>query len=345
MAAKVIKVSDDDGSNYYTLPGNEGEFQDEVGVLDDTIFGQNFKSGQSNLINWNISANAIYKGFAGYTVVIKKSGSSTTMTTEAMSLVSGKTYKITNAAKNVWDRTASFTVYDDGVDATAQVLNIDFLFGQVTFKSAYTVNGAVTVTGKYLALTQLAKYRNFTLTMTQDAIDNTDIPAAQGNSGHRTHGYGLKTVSLECSGVYASANGYRTDLVARTELIIEIDPGAASKAKCRGFFKPATRSQQGSIGALEEETANFVLQVPTTALLLTPFRWEFSSDTDIATAVKKCIECWQNETTMKWQYLSDGTNGLSGSGVVSDVSLSGGLEAMNEFSANLMGSGVVTAVP
>ena len=345
MPAKIIKVSDDAGANYYTLPGNTGEFSDELGVLDDTVFGQNFKSGQSGLINWGVSANALYKGFAGYLVSIKKPGTGTAMTTEAHTLVSGKTYKISNATKNVWDRSGTFIVYDNGVDRTnTEVLNIDYLFGQVTFKSSYTVVGPVTVTGKYFPMTSLAKYRGFNLTMSQDPIENTDVPTASANSGHRTNGYGLKTVSLDVNGVYATANGYRADLVARTELMIEIDPGNALKALCRGFFKPAGRNQSGRVGALEEESVSFVLSVPDVTLMKTPFRWEFSATTDISTAVRKCIEAWQNETTMRWQYLWDGTTGFQGDGVITDVSLSGGLEAMNEFSASLAGSGIVTAI-
>lgn len=345
MAAKVIQVSDDSGSNYYTLPGNTGEFRDEVGSLEDTIFGQNFKSNQPNLIGWSMTANALYKGFAGYTVVIKKSGTSTTMTGEATTNTSGKTYQIDATTKRVWDRTATFVVYDGGVDHTSDVESIDFLNGTVTFASAYTVGGAVTIDGKYLPMTQLAKYRNFTLSMTQEAIDDTDIPTAQSNSGHRTHAYGIKSVGLEVSGVYASSNGYRASLVARDELVIEINPGGSTNAFAKGFFKPATRDQKGNVGELEEETASFVLTVPTTTLLEVPFRWYFAASPDLSTAVKKCLEAWEDETTMRWKYLSDGTNGHYGDGVISDISLSGGLEAMNEFSATLMGSGAVTAVP
>lgn len=344
MAAKLVQISDDGGSNYYTLPGNQGEFRDELGELDDTIFGQNFKSGQPNLIGWSCVANALYKGFAGYTVSIKQQGTSTTMTGEAMSLVSGKTYKTTNAAKNVWDRTATFTVYGNGIAiANSNILNIDFLFGQVTFQAAYTPTTPITVDGKYLAMTQLAKYRSFTLTQTQEPIDNTDIPTAQTNSGHKTYGYGLKTVSLECAGVYASSNGYRAALVARSEILIEINPDNSAKSVARGFFKPSTRSQKGNVGELEEETAAFVLSVPTTSLLKTPFRWEFSSSTDLSTSVQKALNAWLNETTLKVQYMPDGVTGLRGDCVVSDISLSGGLEAMNEFKCTLMGTGAVTA--
>jgi len=344
MPAKLIQISDDNGANYFTLPGNQGEFRDELGQLEDTIFGQNFKSSQPNLIGWSCVANALYKGFAGYTVNIKQQGASTTMTGEAMTLVAGKTYRVTNAAKNVWNNLVTFVVYDNAVDRTAtQVLNIDYLFGQVTFKAAYTVVGPVTVDGAFRAMTQLAKYRSFTLTQTQEPVDITDIPSAQGNTGHKLYTYGLKTVALECSGVYAVANGYRAALVARSEFIIEINPDNNSRSIARGYFKSSSRSQKGNVGELEEESAAFVMSVPTTALLLTPFRWEFSSSTDLTLAVRKIIDAWLNETVCKVQYMPDGTTGLRGDCIISDISLSGGLEAMNEFKCTLMGTGAVTA--
>ena len=91
-------------------------------------------------------------------------------------------------------------------------------------------------------------------------------------------------------------------------------------------------------------TTLFRSSVPTTALLATPFKWAFTA-TDLSTSVVKTLEAWQNETDLDVQYLSDGTNGLKGLCVVADVSLSGGLEAMNEFSCTYQGTGAVTAVP
>jgi hypothetical protein len=340
---KAIKISDDNGTNYYTLPGNTGEFVDDLGELDDTIFGQNFKSGQPNLIGWSVSANAFYRGFAGYVAEIKKQNTSTAMTGEAMTLVSGKTYRINAATKRIWDRTVAFTFYDGVTDVTDEVASIDFLFGKVTFKSTYTVVGSVTVDGSYWTTTSLARYRSFTLGMTQESIDETDIPSAQGNNGHMIFSYGLKTISLDLSGVYQVSNGYRASLVARDELIIEIDPGGNDNAVARGYFRPLTRSQSGNVGDLEEENASFTLTVPQTALLATPFSWEFSSSPDLSTAVQKLLEAYLGEETLKVDYSDNGSTGHRGDVIVADMSLSGGIEAMNEFSVTLQGTGAVTA--
>lgn len=342
MGAKTIQVSADD-STYYTLPGNTGEWNDNLGTLDDTIFGQSFKSQQSNLINWSVSANALYKGFAGYMVVIKQGGTPTTMTAEAMSLVSGKTYKITNATKQLIDRNTAVIVYDNAVDHTADVLSIDYLFGRVTFKSAYTPTGPITITGKYVPLVELAKYQKFTLTQSMEAINNSDMPTLHANSGHETFDFGLRTVGLEVSGVYASSNGYRAALVSSSELILEVCPDGGGKTVARGYYKPSNRKQSGKVGALEEETQNFVLTVPDTALMTSPFSWLFTN-TDVSMAVQLCINAFINNTPLYVKYLPDGTNGLKGSSLITDFSLSGGMDAMNEFATTLQGTGAVTVI-
>lgn len=339
---KSVQVSSDGGTTYFTLPGNNGEFINDAGSLDDTVFGQNFKSNQPNLIGWSVNAPAFYKGFAGYTTTIKKQGSATATTGEAMSVVTGQEYAIDDAAKNIWDRSATITVYDNGSDVTSNVATFDYLFGRITFESGYSVTGPVTVDVTYFPATALSRYRGFTLTMSQESIDTTDMPATQANSGHMTYDYGLKTVGIELTGVYNVANGYRASLVAREELIIEIDPGGTGKTVFRGFFKPSSQRQSGAVGALEEENATFELFVPGIDNLTRPFGFEFNN-TDLSTAVQKVLEAFDAETILDVDYTSDGTTGLRGDTIVADVSLSGGTEAMNEFNVRLQGTGIVTA--
>lgn len=186
ISAKRIRLSDDSGSNWYTLPGNTGQLSTPAGQLDDTIFGQLFSSSHPGLVGWSISSNAIYKGYAGYQAVISVAGSATTETGEAMSVVAGLTYRIDDSTKEIWDRTATVTVYDDGSPvAAADIESIDYLYGQVTFVSGYVVTGDITVDMDYLTLTQVAASRDYNLTMTAAAVDETTMPAAQGNNGHR----------------------------------------------------------------------------------------------------------------------------------------------------------------
>lgn len=344
--AKRVRVSDDAGVTKYTLPGNTAELTLEGGELDDTIFGQIYSSTQSGLIGWTINGNGLYKGFAGYQATILKTGTSTLMTTEAMSLVSGKTYQVTAAAKRIFDRfNATFNVFDNAVNKNAEVETIDYLYGRVTFKSSYTVTGPVTVTTNYLPLVVLGCANEFTLTQQAQANDNTCMDTAQGNNGYRTFEYGLKTVSLELTGIYKAADGFIDVLQDREELIIEVNPDGNDKTVARGFFKAVNVGQSGDVGDLEEATITFNLSVPDIDTLPYPFHWLIANDSTLSTAVKKCIEAWEAGDLIYVEYLADGTNGIGGDAVITDLSLSGGLEAMNEFTMDFQGSDAFVVVP
>lgn len=343
---KRIRISDDNGSTYYTLPGNQAELTNEAGEIVDTIWQEAFESAEIGLIGWRVSTNALYKGFAGYVATIKKAGTPTSMTDEAMSQVgSSKTYQIDDATKQVFDRSATLTFEDDAsaVDAD-NIESIDYLFGRVTFVSSYTPSGDITVSGNYMPLATMGKGRSFTLTQTAQAVDNTDMPGAQANSGHRTFEYGLKGVSFELGGVYAVASGLRALLTARSEVIIEVNPDGSSKSVARGFFKATNQGQSGDIGNLEEETISFRLNVPEDDKLELPFKWVHASDTTLSLSIRKLITAWEDKNTLDVRYLPDGSTGLEGDVLVTEISLSGGLEAMNDFSATLQGTGQPSAV-
>src|SRR5690606_8249568 len=110
--AKAIRVSSD-GSTFYKLPGNTGSFSVVDDEIEDTIFGQSYRSNEAGLINWAVSANALYKGFAGYLARILRTGTATVMTDEPMTLESGQIYRITDITKEVWNRNETFVVEDD----------------------------------------------------------------------------------------------------------------------------------------------------------------------------------------------------------------------------------------
>jgi hypothetical protein len=344
--AKKIQISLDD-TTYYTLPGNKGDMTREGGSLKDTIFGQDFDSNQTGLIAWGITADGLYKGYAGYVAKIMKSGSTTAMTDEAMTLVSGKTYKITDATKNLFDRTVVPTFEDGGSAINASdIESINYLFGQVTLKSSYTPTGAITVaTGSYLPRTVLGKGQSFTLTQTAATKDTTDFPTAQGNGGYRTFESGLKTVQLNIKGVYDSSVGLEALLESRAELVIEVNPDGAGKSTARGIFKPMSTGQSGNVGELEDSDVTFSLSVPDQADLVAPFSWLHASDTTLNQAIRSALTLWEGGSVGYFKYMADGTNGFKGQGVLTDLTLTGGLEAMNDFAIKVQGSGAPTEVP
>lgn len=88
---------------------------------------------------------------AGWNCCLEEVGDAQTVAGGGMTLVSGKTYRVTTAAHDVWDPTVAIVVYDNAVPVSAaNIASIDFLFGRVTFDAGYTVTGPVTVDYDYL---------------------------------------------------------------------------------------------------------------------------------------------------------------------------------------------------
>lgn len=342
--AKKVQIAPATTTDWVTLPGNTAEFSAEADMLDDTIFGFNYKSEQPDILSWSVSANAIYKGYSGYQAVIKKTGASTVMTDEATTLVSGKTYQITDTSKRLIDVATTVVVEDATVDVTDEVESIDFLFGKVTFKSSYTVTGAVTITGAYLPASQICAMNKFSLSQQAESIDETDLCVAQANNGFRQYALGLKTVSLELSGFYKATSAFLTSLKNRELVMIELNPDGGGHSVARGFFKPKSDKQSGKVGALEEETVMYSLYIPDNGLLGAPFSWSHAGTSTLNTAVRTLLSAWENAALVEVRYLEDGVSGKQGSAVPTDMSLSGGLGALNEFTVQLQGSGGVTNV-
>lgn len=347
MAGKRIRISSDNGSNWYSFPGSGGSIASEAGQIDDTILGQSFASTQTGLIGYTVDTNGYYKGFAGYVAELKKAGTSTALTNEPMALVSGKTYQVTDAAKRMFDRTVALVFEDNGTPvSSSNIESIDHLFGRVTFTSGYTPTTPITVaSGNYIPLATIGKANAFTLTQTAEEVMNADYDTVQGNSGHNTYQYGLKTVELELTGIYATGNAWRTALIARSELMIEINPDGNGKSVARGFFKFSAQGQEGEVGALEEETATLSLSVPDQADVVVPFKWLHASDTTLSLAIRTALSAWEAETTIDIQYLPDGTTGVRGDAIITNASLSSGLDAMNDFAITARITGALTDVP
>lgn len=340
---KSLQVSVD-GSNWFTLPGMSGDWNDEADQIEDTIFGADFSSQQPGLITWTSNGQAFYKGFAGYVAKVKRSGPSTAMTNEATTQVgSSKTYKINTDTKSIWDWSKGLTIRDNGsIVAAANIDSYDHMFGSVTFVAGYSVVGAVTVSGWYFPMTEVARAKSFTLTQTTESIDDTDYPTARANDGYRVFSPGLRTVSLEIGGFFNATDQFWTVLEGRQPIVIEINPDGSDLSRARGIFKLVTRGQSGDVGALEERTLNFGLSVPEQVDVI--FSWEHDADTTLSQAIQILINAFINKTEPYVRYMPEGIDAVlfSGAAVLTDISLSSSLDAMNEFQANFQGSGQPT---
>lgn len=348
--AKVLRLSDDDGATYSTLPGSTAGFNSDAESQDDTVFGQTFRSQEVGMITWNMDGNAYFKGFAGYKAKIMQADVSTAMVDEAMEQETGQIYKVTAAAKDLLDRSVAITIEDAAVDVTDQVEWIDYLFGRIKFLDGYIVNGAVTITGNYFTRNQLGKSNSYTLTMQAETKDESDYETAQANGGFRTYAPGLRTIEFETGGIFDAALGMLSELAGRGEVVVEFDAAGDGLSVARGFFKLNSVSQTGDVGAVEEEGLSGTLTVPDDEDMYTPFGWRHAATSTLNAAVKKALTAFIDETTLKAQYLPSGATGQApldgkeGEVIVTDISLSGALDAMNTFELTLTGTGAVTTV-
>ncbi|PHR87486.1 MAG: hypothetical protein COA78_37065 [Blastopirellula sp.] len=349
--AKKVQISNDGKTTWDDLPGSTANFSVNGEEIDDTILGQTFQSNLTGLVDWRVESDGIFKGFAGYLASIKKQGTATTMTAEACSVESGLIYAIDDGTKDIWDRATGITVLDDASPvAASDILYIDYLFGRVEFITGYTVVGSITVTGKYFPIIAIGKSNSYSLTMTANNIDNSHFAVVQANGGVKTFEPGLRNVALEVQGIFDATESAKTDLTARAELIVEIDPAGDGSSLARGFFRIVNTSQGGAVGALEDETINFALSVPFADDIAVVFNWRHTSTT-LAESIQSAITSWLTElNTYDVRYLPSGAigaspnDGIEGDMMVTDISLSGGLSNMNVFNVTMQGTGAFTVV-
>jgi hypothetical protein len=187
-------------------------------------------------------------------------------------------------------------------------------------------------------MTEVTKASSFTLTQTAATIDHTDYAIAHANDGYRVYTPGLRTISLELGGFYDSSDAVWEILENRSEAVIEINPDGSGLSLARGIFKLVTRNQSGDVGALEEQTRTFNLSVPENMDII--FNWQHDPSTTLSQAIRVLLDAYINQELPYVEYMPDGFDEITfkGQAVLTDVSLSSSLDAMNEFTANFQGS-------
>lgn len=343
--AKRIRISLDDVT-YYTLPGASGELSTEFAAVDDTIFGQDYQSENPSIGAWSVTGAAFFKGVAGYAAAVKTGGTPTSATAAATTEIgTSNRFQLDNTARRLMSLADAVVVYDNAVDHTGDVESIDYLNGIIDF-GAYVATGPVTVDYYYVPVAVVGKARTFGLTQSAAEIDTTDYATAQANGGWRTYSQGLKTVGLEIGNVWAAANDFIDIMSTRALVYVDISPDntqghATAEVLMRGMFKYMQQNQSGNVGALEEETLNLRLYVPSASLLEYPFNWYFGSANGLSPAVEMALEAWRDGTVVYVEYSPDGTNGKKGQAIITEASLQNSFEGQNEFSFTFRGTGAL----
>ena len=342
--AKLVQVGRD-GISYNTLPGSSAEISIESSSLDNSIFGQAYQSSLAGVFSYSLSANAWLRQTPGFYAEIKSATSSTAFATpEATTLVSGKTYRITDPDKRILDPAQEVTVFDDGFAvASSNVVLINNLFGEITLADDYVVTGPITVDGSFLTTTALGCANSASLTQSTDVIDTSCFETVAANGGYVTNEAGTKTVSLELSGFYREANNFFDVLDDREELIVEIDWEGDGETISRGFFRVMNYSQDGDQGGNENYSVTLELSVPDD---FEPFGWYFGTDSKAPAGFKDIIGAWLDRDYLYFRYYPRGVDneGYEGRVIVSDASISTAVDAIGELSLDGTGDGNLEAI-
>lgn len=343
--AKVVRVRKaGSGDSFALIPGNTADFSVELGSADDTIFGASYTSTQTTLGSWEISSNALYRGFAGYNSVIKKTASPTPISNKPMSVEDGNTYIINDISLTPWDWNEDIIVSDDeGPISSDEIKAIDPLFGRVTFVDGFTPDGNVTVDAVVLGLVPFGKAMSFDLSQTCDTTETTSFEVAQANGGYSTHRPTLREVSLSLSAFYRSDAEFLALLDSREKFVVEINPDGEGKSIARGVFRIQNESNSGDVGGDEETSVEFVLAVPEGFV---PFSWYHDSTTTMPVGLRRILDAYVNQDNLDVEYLPEGVGNLGKGGevVLTDASISSSVDGIVEASFSAMGTGVFTVL-
>lgn len=157
---------------------------------------------------------------------------------ESFSLVSGNTYLIDTAAKEIFDPETALVINDGGSPISASgITAIDMLHGEVTLAAPPV--GAVTIgSGAYLPRTQIALCTGVELTLAQTAPSDTPI----GQAG-RTRSRGLRDVTGSLmltdpdAGTTVGGGDALIDLLRDgTSFVLDINRGSGSLWRARVKF-------------------------------------------------------------------------------------------------------------
>lgn len=164
---------------------------------------------------------------AGYGSHIYKEGTPTGMTGEALSLVSGKTYRITDRSKRLLDPTVAITVYDNASPVSASnIETIDLLLGKVTFVSGYSVVGAITMDATYIPIVLVTTVRSFSFDTDAGLLENTTFVGSSDPAfGYKTRQPSIGDYSLSF-GVWDDITAeFAANVSAGDRLVFVIGPG------------------------------------------------------------------------------------------------------------------------
>jgi hypothetical protein len=194
----------------------------------------------------------------GYSCVIRRAGTATSMTTEATTNLSGDTYYITAQAKRCIDPTQAWCIKDAGATLAYTAASVNFLFGEVTLNAP--AGGAVTINGFYLPLTTaseiISEAKSFSLQRMTTLVD-ASVFSTTATYKRKAATLSDASLSVDMYLTEAEINTLRTYMNAGTALVIEVYQ--ALDPRFRGFMLIDNIDVSGKVDGLVEASVSFKL--------------------------------------------------------------------------------------
>ena len=336
--SKLLQVSADN-STWVNLPADSPTLSINNSPQETTTLGNNdgFKSRTYGLKDFSISAEGNFVPINVYSFTLKKSGTSTAMTDEAMSNTTGNSYKIDAAAKEIFDRDADFVFKDGGsVIAVGSIASIDYLSGTVTLTGA--ASGAVTVTGNYIPVTASIDATTASLEMNAELEETTSVNSGANN--YKTRTPKLKDVSISISSYYDVNRAVFGNLNAAETVLAEITLGGSALQTIRGWFMVESNNASGGVADVESEEISLQLN----GNAKSAFSWSYpASGFDVGLSL--LTGNYFNGGALYARYYPEGVGNAGQKGPVLVESFSLALDVNNKttFSVTLQCNGELTS--
>lgn len=108
---------------------------------------------------------------AAHSCILKYGAGSYNASYSAVTLVSGTTYRITDATKRVMDPSVSVVVRDGGTPLATSAFTVDYLKGEVTLTSSPA--GTVDVGFNNISMQPALEAKEFSINLVRDELDDT----------------------------------------------------------------------------------------------------------------------------------------------------------------------------
>lgn len=323
------------------MPGSDASLDVNGEELNTTVFGADFNSNLSGIIDHTFSSNALFRQSAGYVGRIRTTGVAVSFTNEATTVVDGW-YEITDRTKSIFDHTATISILDNGVSIPSdEILELDYLHGRVKLKPTYNITSPITFSGDYLPTSTLGCFNSFDLTQSSDTAPTSCFQTVSSNGGYQSYKSTLRTVSLDVEGFYQTNSTLIDTLKNREVFVIEIDIEGNGETLSRGYYSLMSDSLTGGVGGDESESLSFTLSVVEG---IRPFSWRFGNASKCPTGLKYCINAWENKQELTLQYypLGESYQSYFANYLITDCSVSSSIDGIPEASVNGQGTGVLS---